>query len=189
MASIQDSNLLSEFKSLPNWVLWRSEQRDGKPTKIPYTVRGVRASSTDPGTWATYEDAQRTLASGGANYEGAGFALSHGYVLIDLDDCRNPETGEITDKARAIVERVDSYTEISPSAAGLHIYVHDPNARTVAKKEDGIEIYAGRRYSCVTQLHLHGTPTKVRNADLSDLIRDVEAGRLQTKADRSSRRI
>jgi primase-polymerase (primpol)-like protein len=30
------SKIPQELKALPQWVLWKSEIRDGKPTKIPY---------------------------------------------------------------------------------------------------------------------------------------------------------
>jgi len=44
-------------------------------------------------------------------------------VGIDLDKCRNPETGELEPEAQEIVRRMDSYTEVSPSGTGVHIYV------------------------------------------------------------------
>ena len=40
----------------PNWVGWRQETRDGKPTKVPYDPRtGGRAKTDDPSTWTTYD--------------------------------------------------------------------------------------------------------------------------------------
>ena len=46
------------MRDLRQWLCWRSEERDGKPTKIPYSPITVgRASSTTPETWAGYEEA------------------------------------------------------------------------------------------------------------------------------------
>ena len=51
-------NIPSELKSLRQWVTWRIE--DGK--KIPYNPQSqLRASTTDPSTWSTYEEALATV--------------------------------------------------------------------------------------------------------------------------------
>ncbi len=53
--------MIAETKSirdLRQWVCWRSEEREGKLTKIPYSpLTGGRASSTDSNTWAGYSEA------------------------------------------------------------------------------------------------------------------------------------
>ena len=42
--------------------------------------------------------------------------------MLDLDGCRNPETGELAREAQEIIEQFsDTYIEISPSGRGLHI--------------------------------------------------------------------
>jgi putative DNA primase/helicase len=45
------------------------------------------------------------------------------YVGIDLDGCRDPQTGVIEPWALEVVRLLDSYTEVSPSGRGLHIWV------------------------------------------------------------------
>jgi putative DNA primase/helicase len=44
-----------ELKTLPQWVLWKPEQRDGRLTKMPYTVQGYKASVTDHKNWASFD--------------------------------------------------------------------------------------------------------------------------------------
>lgn len=44
----------AELKEKQQWVLWMSEIRDGKPTKIPYQVNGQKAKSNDRTTWTDY---------------------------------------------------------------------------------------------------------------------------------------
>jgi putative DNA primase/helicase len=42
-------NIPEELTERPQWVCWRYEERDGKPTKVPFTpYTPIRASSTDP---------------------------------------------------------------------------------------------------------------------------------------------
>jgi len=95
-------------------------------------------------------------------------------VGIDLDHCRDPQTGEITPRALEIVQRLDSYTEISPSGDGLHILVIGQLPRQ-GNKCGGIEMYSSGRYFTVTGQHLPGTPTTIeeRQAELTALYQEV----------------
>jgi len=52
------------------------------------------------------------------------FSSADPFVGIDLDDCRDPETGAISEWAQKIIGRVsEGYTEISPSGEGVHVIV------------------------------------------------------------------
>ena len=72
---------------LKNWVLWKSEKRGGKLTKVPYTITGNLASSTSPDTWTTYEQVKKIASNG--SYSGIGFVLPLDMktLAIDLDKC------------------------------------------------------------------------------------------------------
>src|SRR5947209_18741785 len=71
------------------WVLWRYEARNGKPTKVPYQVNARKASSTDPSTWTTFEAALDSLRQVADQFDGIGFVFTpeDPYCGIDLDDC------------------------------------------------------------------------------------------------------
>ena len=72
---------------LDQWVVWKLEERDGKPTKVPYNAKtGCRADSTDPATWASFTTA--AARSTGA-YAGVGFVFSEHdpYCGVDFDEC------------------------------------------------------------------------------------------------------
>ena len=108
-------------------VLWRTEIRGDKPTKVPYQVTGrARAKSNAPSTWGDFEAAREDdLGRGG--FEGLGIMLGDlgdGRFLVglDLDLCRSPLTGEIMPWARNWVDRWPSYIEVSPSGTGLKGY-------------------------------------------------------------------
>ena len=96
------------------WVLWRSERRDDKPTKVPYQANGKPASSTDPSTWASYEEVAAAYAGFPRHWSGRGFVFSpeDPYCGIDLDDCLS-EAGELKAWAQPIIGTfADSYTEV-----------------------------------------------------------------------------
>ncbi|MEP7115832.1 MAG: hypothetical protein ABI862_21385, partial [Ilumatobacteraceae bacterium] len=48
------------MRETAQWVCWKLEPSPSNPekmTKIPYSVHGGNASSTDPKTWATFRQA------------------------------------------------------------------------------------------------------------------------------------
>jgi putative DNA primase/helicase len=65
----------AELRHESRWLVWRAEERDGKRTKVPYRADNpaVRASSTDPATWADFDVAHAVVEAGRAT--GLGFAL------------------------------------------------------------------------------------------------------------------
>lgn len=163
------------MKDLRQWLVWRSEERDGKPTKIPYSPStGSRASSTDPESWASYSEAVSICKEHG--YGGIGFVFTAEDDLcgVDLDGCLDPETGEIESWAQEIVEELDSYTEISPSETGVHILVRAtlPEGRN---RKGRFEAYDRGRYFTVTGKHLSGTPQSIesRQEELQSVVRRV----------------
>jgi putative DNA primase/helicase len=111
----------------PQWVCWRLETRGGKPTKVPYIAgTNSRASSTDLLTWSSFEYALAAYEAGEPPYNGIGFVFCSAdpFVGIDLDDCRDPESGVVAPWAQGIITRVEEgYVEASPSGTGVHIIV------------------------------------------------------------------
>jgi primase-polymerase (primpol)-like protein len=164
-AQLKDTQVMitdtTDMQDLRQWLCWRSEERDGKPTKIPYSpLTGQRASSTTPGTWAGYEEALRACEEHG--YGGIGFVFTSEDDLcgVDLDGCLNADTGQIEPWARIIIEELDSYTEISPSGTGVHVLVRAtlPEGRN---RKGRFETYDRDRYFTVTGKHLAGTPQTI----------------------------
>jgi len=101
---------------------------------------------------------------------GCGFVIRPPFVGIDLDDCRDGVTGAIKPEAEAIVHKLDSYTEISPSGEGLHILVRGYLPETVQAKP--VEMYGRRHYFTYTGDQLSGTPSTV-NRRLPEVTRVV----------------
>jgi putative DNA primase/helicase len=142
------------IRDLRQWLCWRIEERDGKPTKVPYSpLTGEKASSTDPKTWADYSEAVKAHKELG--YHGIGFVFTPEDDLcgVDLDGCLDSQTGEIERWAQEIVGELDSYTEISPSGTGVHVLVRAelPKGRN---RKGRFEAYDRGRYFTITGRHL-----------------------------------
>jgi primase-polymerase (primpol)-like protein len=97
------------------------------------------------------------------NLSGIGFVVTRHdpFVGIDLDDCRDPQTGAIEAWARQIVDHFDSLTEITPSETGLRIWIttHDgllPGGEQ-GRRKGRIEIYGAGRFFTVTGHRLERT--------------------------------
>ena len=166
-----------ELRDRHQWVRWRKELRSGakKPTKVPYqAVRAVKASSTNPITWGAYLEAEKNRDR--HNMDGIGFAFADDpFAGVDLDHCRNPETGAIDSWARQWVARLDSYTELSPSGDGLHIIVRAKKPGSKCRKGLGnggeVEVYDRGRYFTMTGEHLADTPSTIN--DRQDVIEQL----------------
>ncbi|HLZ93343.1 MAG TPA: hypothetical protein VKQ28_16685 [Candidatus Acidoferrum sp.] len=124
MTSANLKNIPTGLTEKDRWLAWRLQMRSHKVTKVPYcAATGEMASTTDPATWCSFPEAVNAFQSG--RYSGIGFVftIDDDIVGIDLDKCRDEKTGRLDEKARQIVAKFDSYTEISPSGRGLHIFV------------------------------------------------------------------
>jgi primase-polymerase (primpol)-like protein len=144
------------------WVCWREQERDGKPTKLPVEPEtGELASTTDDRTWRSFEEA-RAYAESEPSIDGLGFVFTapDPFVGVDLDDCRDPETGTLDDRAQAIVTELDSYAEVSPSGTGVHVLLEGelPGDRT---RSGAVETYDRARYFTMTGAHLSLTPETI----------------------------
>lgn len=160
----------AELKRIPHWITWRLEERAGRPTKLPYRPDGQGlASVTDPMTWGRARQAWSLFHDADGAYSGLGFVLTSEdpYCGIDLDHCRDPETGVVEDWAMEIVRRFDSYTEVTPSQSGLRIWIRGVLPGTHNRKGH-VELYDHDRYFTVTGQTLEGAPEVIedRQAEL-----------------------
>lgn len=163
------ANTPNDLKELVGWVCWNYEKnKDGKPTKVPYRASdGQRASSMNPDDWCTFDEACSAFESW--KYTGIGFVFAEadGLVGVDLDGCVGAD-GALTPEAKAIVEELDSYTELSPSGTGVKIFMRGvkPGSRCRTGKiagMEGIEVYGGGRYFTVTGQRLPGVRATIEN--------------------------
>lgn len=143
-------NIPAELRALPQWVCFRDVSPDSPeyarskgPIDPHVTDRAKNASVSDPATWATFEEAVSACETGG--FGGVGFVLTEDdpYLCIDLDHVI--DGGEVDPEALGIVEAVGSYTELSPSGTGLHVWCQatKPGQRSRAGI---VEMYESGRY-------------------------------------------
>jgi hypothetical protein len=181
------------------WVVWRwVKGKDGKPTKMPYQPHDSRrqAKSNEPETWSDLDTAIETTESDG--FSGIGLELHEGEIgAIDIDHCRDKDTGVIHDKVLDLIKRFNTYTEVTPSKTGLRIIGHHLEDPKEGRKfplpgADGvsIELYpACKRFITVTGDHLDDTPetladiTDAMNALIDELSKVKKSGNGRAKDD------
>ena len=151
---INPSNIPTELKVLQQWICWKTVIRKGKPTKVPISITGNNASSTNPETWSTFENA-KTFFETHEKIDGIGFVFSEKdpFCGIDLDQCVTNNV--INPTATKWIDKINSYTEFSPSNTGVHIIgmAKKPGARCRTGELDWckhVEIYDKDRFFTFT---------------------------------------
>ena len=150
-------NIPAELRDLPRWVLWRFVQVGERKTKVPFQRHGAKASSTDPATWCSFDEA--TQAQG---FDGIGFVFSQDDDIcgVDLDHHRGAD-GQLDPFAVDILKRLDSYAEFSPSGEGIHIILRGDIPKGRKDSARGLEVYPVARYFTCTGRHVPTTPRTV----------------------------
>jgi len=176
MSNLQTAPTIAELIQLDQWVIWKyveGRDKDGnpkldKPLFNPHT--GYQGSHSNPAHWSSYDQAITAAAAYAA--AGLGFVFSEydPYSSIDLDGCRDKDTGAIAPWAERIIRMCDSYTEISPSETGVKIWVRGTLPATLKKAfgpHVGIGVYSKQRYFTLMGNHLASTPLEIRDAQVA----------------------
>jgi hypothetical protein len=165
------------------WCAWRiDEVGEGRMAKVPYCGERSRAQSSDIGTWRTFQVASTLYQNPELNMKGVGIFLGKipgGKFLfgIDLDTCRDRDTGIIEQWALKFLDDFKTYAEVSPSGTGVKLFglmdaalyeealglvrftPHGPTdtvrtgthwKRGTGAHPQGIELYVANRYFAVT---------------------------------------
>ena len=109
------------LKESRRWVCFDAAKTPINP------ATGQNAKPNDPATWGTLEAAQAAVSRFGLR--GVGVLLGDGLCGIDIDHCRDPDTGVLSDMAREIIDGMQTYAEESPSGTGVHlslIHISEP---------------------------------------------------------------
>jgi hypothetical protein len=170
-ASGNGARIPTFLRELDRWCLWDTHRNaSGKDTKKP------RGSLLNPEICQPFEKVARSIPANG----GVGFVMTGGVdvengrlIAFDLDGCRCPETGAITDWAQEILDHHGrSYTEITPSGTGLRqwLVVRDPPGSVPiirppypaphgVEKKPEVQVFGcgAAQYVTVTGHHLPGT--------------------------------
>ena len=162
-------NIPSDLKIFTQFVLWKSETRDGNPTKIPYRPDTFnRAATDDPSTWNTFVKTKGRYISHSQEYAGIGFVFTatDSFTGIDIDDCLDDE-GELAGWAQPILDLfMPTYAEISPSGTGLKLWIEaakDDSIWNGRCRKKQLEIYDRDRFFTLTGNTYHGSIPSIAN--------------------------
>ncbi len=195
----EPSLTLAHLADHRRWVAWQKVTlRPGdKPRKVPYNPRaGGPAKVDDPTTWGTRAEAEALAAKLPKPFGEGGVGIVLGEVEgsptlggTDGDSCLGEE-GEIADWALEVRERMNSYTEVSPSGTGEKTFFtwNATDGVTIRRAMDtdtgkkwtlggakgehapGIEVYISGRWFAVTDEHVEGTPSTLNPVSTDDLL-------------------
>ena len=194
MNAILSGETLQALAPLPLWVVWRNELRRGRSTKVPFNPAGGFAKADDPKTWGTRFQAEAAIprivngSGGGLGLEFA--AIGDGLHLagIDIDTCRDPQTGMVDPWAQEIIDCFGSYAEVSPSGTGVKIFMSYRVSDQIALRKamgtrhgkswsrgggehpPAIELHISNRYFAVTGAQLHGMPNTIEIMSIEKLL-------------------
>jgi primase-polymerase (primpol)-like protein len=129
-----ENELLKILIPYNQWVLFDEKKR-------PYQPNGHFAKVNDSSTWTTYDTIKK--------HKNKGFVLTENdpFTVIDIDGCIGPH-GRVRFETSKILLYFQSYTEISPSGTGFHIWVRGKIPSAIKRTE--FEIYSNLRYMTIT---------------------------------------
>lgn len=166
-------NIPAAIKSLDHWVCFRAppkQRPDGtwKRDKIPVDPKsGRNASSADPSTWGSFDEARAWYEGHRADVAGLGFQFGDGcgVVAIDLDHVLDQE-GNCHGEAWDLVQQMATYTEVSPGGDGLHLFLAADAPGVTSDKHPerlgfAVELFASRFFITVTGLRVEGLPEAI----------------------------
>ena len=164
-----------DYSTIPKFMqehdrfcLWKLVMKPGKnkPDKIPYRINGKRADATNPQHYSSFEETVEAFAKGGN--AGIGIGCFEPLRLVDVDDCI--VNGKLDARGQDIVDTLDSYTELSPSGNGIHIFIladgfaYDSERYYINNRNTHVEVYAPD----VTGKFLTLTGKAIHDADVNE---------------------
>lgn len=178
------------MRDRPQWLLAAPDAKGA--LKLPTTIDDYGdlqpGSSTDPSTWLDF-----ALASAAAQARGLGlgYVLSDGdpFTCIDfdvknasneLDPAKHTSPAHVA-TMQGMVEDLASYTELSQSGQGVHVWVEAKFAGEGAKHK-GVEVYCRDRFMACTGRSIHGPalPIVQQQEEVEQLIANIREAQAAT---------
>lgn len=159
-----------EIQSRGRFCLWRYEDKDGRKTKMPYSVtqpgQRVNGEKDSPAYKAHFGSFSEALSLAGQSeilcgfpVDGLGIDIGSGSTIagIDIDHCLG-QFKKPSPMAADILRIMQTYSEISPSGEGLRLFFTVPQGFRFDKlryyiQYGGLEVYIPgmtRRYLTIT---------------------------------------
>lgn len=164
----------AELRALPQWcVATLIPGADGKEDKAPHNPRtGRLASTTDPQTWGTFEQALTTRdawRSSTAPRAQVGFVFNAGdpFAVIDLDTYK-AKVDATREMHQSILDECNTYAEKSQSGLGTHIIGRGSVPEGKNNAPNALEVYSDARFMICTGNAVGGLVKPV--ADIQPLL-------------------
>ena len=168
------NSLMKKYHEQKRWLMWKYKTVNGKITKVPYTITNRPADSTDPTTWSTYDEVKKA-STDSKIFSGIGIVFTHEKTLlgIDLDHVLDKGTATLLSQFEKdinyLLTEANTYTEISPSGEGLHLYIAITEPLTlIAKKHAPYEVYTEGRFFTFSGVSYYETQLPVRTISLKE---------------------
>jgi hypothetical protein len=167
-----------ELRDRAQWVTFRLIPKPADPNKydkVPHNPRtGATASVDDAATWGTFDEALAGIPRW--KHDGIGFVFTKNddFAGLDLDKCRDTDTGEIAPWANSFIVSMGSYAEQSVSGTGVHVLARGsvPSAGHRRRYESGeVEMYDSGRFFAFTGIPIQGTPDTL--ADCTEMLQRI----------------
>lgn len=159
-------NIPLELKEMKQWGVYEllppknGEVGLHKLVKIPIDVKtGKGASSSNSDTWSDYDLSEYVLETDLLKYKGLAFFLGNGVYCFDIDnieesiyDFRIKKQRDNNFVYRMISEFDFSYTEVSQSGTGIHIFfkVDGEIPTDIRNRNENYEMYYRNRFIAMT---------------------------------------
>lgn len=135
------NNIPNELKQEALFCLWKYEFRKGERTKVPYRINGIKTRINTAADFSSFDSVIKLVDK----YSGIGIGVFNGYSAIDIDHC--VENGVPNEMATDIINKMQSYTEFSPSGTGVRIifkvddFDYDEKTYYIHNRKRKLEIY------------------------------------------------
>ena len=111
-------------------MLRDAKQWVARKEKKPCDLQGRSGGWQNSDFWISFEEAKAGIESNPGMFSGLGFVIARHpergdkqLIGIDLDACRDPRTGWVSPWAAEILRKLNSYTELSLSGTGFHVWI------------------------------------------------------------------
>lgn len=195
------------FDAVPDTIRikrnWCVHRHDGERPKVPHAPGGYKLQWSIPANWINFLEAEKAYLEGlslpdghKCKFDGLGFFISRekdaklDVYAVDLDHCIDPETGLIDQWARDLLDRMNSYSEISPSGTGIHVFLRgmlpegSKNTNDQMKDKNRVEVFVNKHHITITGNQLKSYPATIE--DRSEIIAAIYNEVLEVKASKNA---
>ena len=171
LTRVTPENIPAELKAHKNWCVWTPRYRDnGKIKKQPLTPNTLHAAQTNcPLTWGTFEEAIAARDRSDVFPLGIEYILDGRLVGVDLDECLRPD-GTLEEYAARAIERLNTYTELSPSGKGIRMIYRGTIPENCRRSNPDVEVYNYHAVTLTGDIYGDLKPIREWQHDLDELM-------------------